>query len=194
MHSVDFDQFLPQRNTLFLGGLALSISGIVLTILSLVEPGVRIMFQSSSWLPIATIVVLATGIITTVNALIWHHSKAFYINLQNGILDSVVGLITLTELNKDAEKLVLLVSAYLLIKGIFRMLAANRLHFPHFTVATIGGLLSAIMGFALWQGWLGVSMWSICFCLSVDIMTRGWALTWFGLWLKAQYKLSKPEA
>ena len=185
----DFDHFLSQRNTLFVRGLVLSIAGVILTTLSVLVPNVRIMYQNSSWLPIVAMVILGTGVLACLDAFLWRHTKEFYINLQIGALDTVVGLMILTELNKTADKLILLASAYLLIKGIFRILAAYSVHFSHFTVATFGGLVSVIMGMVLWQEWLGTSMWFICFCLSIDIMTRGWALTRFGIWLKTQYNL-----
>ncbi|MGY6274482.1 hypothetical protein [Methylomonas sp. MgM2] len=187
----DFDHFLSQRNTLLVRGLVLSVAGVILTALSILVPDVRIMYQSSSWLPVVSLVILGTGIMAYLDAYLWRHTKEFYANLQIGSFDTVFGLIILTELNKSADKLLLLVSAYLLIKGIFRILAAHRVHFSHFSVATFGGLISVIMGLLLWQEWLGSSMWFISFCLSVDIMTRGWALTWFGIWLKAQYGLRK---
>ncbi|MGR8931015.1 MAG: hypothetical protein ACU836_10265 [Gammaproteobacteria bacterium] len=189
----NFDHFLSQRNTLFVRGLVLSVAGILLTTLSVLVPDVRIMYQYSSWLPIASLVIFATGILACMDALIWRSTKEFYANLQVGVFDTVIGLILLTELNKSPEKLVLLVSAYLLIKGIFRMLAAYSLRFSHFSVATFGGLISVIMGVVLWQDWLGKSMWFMSFCLSIDIMTRGWALTWFGIWLKTQYDLGRRQ-
>lgn len=190
----NFDHFLSQRNTLFARGLVLSVAGVLLTTLSVLVPGVRIMYQNSSWLPVVAMVILGTGILACFDAFLWRQSKEFYVNLQIGILDTVVGLIILTELNKTADKLILLASAYLLIKGIFRILAAYSVHFSHFTVATFGGLVSVLMGMVLWQEWLGASMWFICFCLSVDIMTRGWALTRFGIWLKTQHKLRNQGA
>lgn len=192
--NTDYDHFLAQRNTLLIRGLVLSLAGILLTGLSVLVPGVRIMYQNSSWLPIVSMVILGTGVLACFDAFLWRHTKEFYVNLQIGVLDTVVGLIILTELNKPADKLILLAAAYLLIKGIFRIFAAYSVHFSHFTVATFGGLVSVIMGLVLWQEWLGNSMWFICFCLSVDIMTRGWALTRFGIWLKTQYKLTEPHA
>lgn len=189
----DFDHFLSQRNTLLIRGLVLSVAGVLLTTLSVLVPDVRIMYQNASWLPIVALVILGTGIMASFDALLWRHSKEFYANLQIGVLDTVVGLVVLTELNKSADKLLLLVAAYLLVKGIFRILAAYTVHFSHFNIATFGGLISVIMGILLWQEWLGKSTWFICFCLSIDIMTRGWALTWFGLWLKTQYKLKNPS-
>jgi len=189
----DFDHFLSQRNTLFVRGLILSIAGIALTTLSILVPDVRLMHESSSWLPIVAFVILGTGILACMDALVWRRTKEFYVNLQVGVLDAVVGLIILTELNKSVDKLLLLVSAYLLIKGIFRVLAAYRIHFSHFNIATLGGFISVILGMVLWQEWLGKSMWFLCFCLSIDIMTRGWALTWFGIWLKTEYNLKKGK-
>ncbi len=189
----DFDHFMPQRNTLFVRGLVLSIAGILLTTFSILAPDVRIMFQNSSWLPIVAMVILGTGVLACFDAFLWRGGKEFYANLQIGILDTVVGLIILTELNKSEDKLILLASAYLLIKGIFRVLAAYSVHFSHFTISTFGGLISVVLGIVLWQEWLGTSMWFICFCLSIDIMTRGWALTWFGIWLKTQYQLKRQS-
>lgn len=185
----DFDHFLTQRNTLFVRGLVLMLSGGLLTLFSLLIPDVRIMFQDSSWLPMVAIVILASGAFSSLDALFWRHSKEFYTNLQIAVLDAVVGIVLLTELSKSADKLIMLAAAYLMIKGLFRVFAAYAVHFSHFNVATFGGMLSVFLGILLWQEWPLSSMWFICFCLSIDIFTRGWALTRFGMWLKLQYKL-----
>lgn len=152
-NQVNFDHFLPQRNTLFVRGLVLAVLGGMLTILSVLMPNVRIMSQYSSWLPMVAIVIFASGAFSSLDALVWRLSKEFYTNLQISILDCVVGLILLSELNKSAEKLILLAAAYLLIKGFFRIFAAYAVHFSHFNVATFGGMLSVILGILLWQEW-----------------------------------------
>ena len=192
--SVKYDHFVNQRNSLFVRGLVLTITGVILTLLTLVEPNVRIMSQNSSWLPMVAFVILIAGLFASLDAYLWRHSNEFFINLQIAVLDVTVGMILLNELNKAADKLILLVAAYLMIKGVFRIVAAYAVHFSHFSVATFGGLLSVVMGVLLWQEWPLSSMWFICFCLSVDIMTRGWALIRFGLWLKTQHKIKCPGA
>lgn len=191
---INFDHFIPQRNTLLVRGLVLTVAGGLLTLFSLLIPDVRIMFQNSSWLPMVAIVIVASGVFSGLDAVFWRHSKEFYTNLQIAVLDSVVGIVLLTELNKPAEKLILLAAAYLIIKGLFRVFAAYTVHFSHSSVATLGGLLSVILGVLLWQEWPSSSMWFICFCLSIDIMTRGWALTRFGIWLRRQYEQNNPNA
>lgn len=184
----NFDHFLPQRNSLLIRGLLLVTSGSVLTILSAVKPDVHIMSQTSSWLPLVAFVILAAGMLACLDAYISRHSKEYFINLQIAILDSVVGIMLLAELNKSAEKIILLAAAYLLIKGIFRLFAAITVDFSHASSATLGGLFSVVLGLLLWQEWPSSSMWFICFCLSADIMTRGWALVRFGVWLRAVHK------
>ncbi|MDD2738237.1 MAG: hypothetical protein PHR94_04840 [Methylomonas lenta] len=188
--STKYDDFLFQRNSLLIRGLVLAVTGLILTILTLVEPNVRIMSQNSSWLPMVTFVILIAGLFASLDSYIWRHSNEFFINLQIAVLDVTVGMILLNELNKSADKLILLVAAYLIIKGVFRIVAANAVRFSNSGIATLGGGLSVVMGILLWQQWFSSTMWFICFCLSVDIMTRGWALIRFGLWLKAQHKIN----
>jgi uncharacterized membrane protein HdeD (DUF308 family) len=190
----DFDHFLPQRNSLLIRGLLLTSFGFILTIFSAINPNTQIMSQSSSWLPLVAMVIFASGILACLDAFISRHSKEFYINLQIAILDTVVGLFLLSELNKPAEKLILLAAAFLIIKGIFRVFAAITVNFPHATSAITGGLLSAILGVFLWQEWPWSTMWFICFCLSLDIMTRGWALVRFGVWLRAVNKTRMQDS
>lgn len=189
----DFDHFLPQRNSLLIRGLFLATTGSLLTILSVFESGVKIMSQTSSWLPMVAFVILAAGLLASLDAYVSRHSKEFFINLQIAILDTVVGTIFLTDLNKSAEKLILLAAAYLMIKGIFRIFAAITVHFSNARSATLGGMFSVVLGVLLWQEWPWSSMWFICFCLSADIMTRGWALVRFGVWLRAQHKIKSQD-
>ncbi|MGR9053054.1 MAG: hypothetical protein ACU84J_10435 [Gammaproteobacteria bacterium] len=186
--SSNFDHFLPQRNSLLLRGLLLSITGTILTLFSVIKPDVQIMSQTSSWLPLVAMVILATGIMASLDAYASRNSKDFFINLQIAVLDTVSGILFLTELNKSEEKFILLASAYLLIKGVFRFFAAIKVGFPHAKTAIFGGLLSTLLGLLLWQEWISSSMWFICFCLSADITMRGWALTRFGFWLRAVHK------
>lgn len=171
----------------------MTIAGFILTLMSAINPNVQIMSQPSSWLPFVAIVVLITGALGCLDAYISRHSKEFYVNLQIACMDTVVGLFLLTELNKSADKLILLAAAYLLIKGLFRFFAAVSVGFSNAESATLGGLLSIVLGVLLWQEWPFSSMWFICFCLSIDIMTRGWALVMFGVWLRTLHRDSQQE-
>ena len=184
----NFDHFLPQRNSILLRGLILIITGSLLTLFSAIKPDVYLMSESSSWLPLVSMVILLTGIMECMEAYFSRHRKEYYTHLQFGVFDTVIGIVFLTELNKSAEKLILLAACYLMIKGIFRVIAAYSVKFPNATSTIVGGLISAVLGFLLWQEWIFSSMWFICFCLSLDVMTRGWALFRFGVWLKKLHK------
>ena len=187
-----FDHFLPQRNALLTRGLMLASTGFLLTLLSIIEPGVIIMSQTSSWLPLVAIVITTAGILAGMDAYASRHSNDFFINLQIAALDLVTGVLLLTELSTTAEKLILLSAAYLLIKGLFRFFAAITVHLPHARAVLTGSLLSILLGTLLWQEWPFTSLWFICFCLSADIMTRGWALIRLGVWLRALHADRNP--
>lgn len=189
----NFELFLSQRNSLLIRGMLLTFAGAFLTVFSVMHPDVRIMSQSSSWLPVVAMVMLLASLMSGMDTFILRHSKEFFINLHISVVDFVVGLILLNELNKSVDRLILLAAAYLLIKGLFRIFAVINLAFAEGYSAMSGGVLSLLMGILLWQGWPYASMWFICFCLSLDIVTRGWALMNFGLWLRSMYHCRMQE-
>lgn len=181
--SRNFESFLPQRTAILVRGLLMTFTGLLLMIFSAIHPEVKIMSQLSAWLPVVAIAMLAIGLFECLDVYISRHSQDFFTNLQLALFDTVVGIIILSELNKSHERLILLVATYLLVKGAFRFLASTAGEFPYSTSAKVGGAISVILGLLLWQEWPFSSIWFICFCLSIDIATRGWALTRFGMWL-----------
>ena len=97
------------------------------------------MSQSSSWLPIVALVILLSSLMAWMDTYILRNSKEFFINLHIAVVDFIVGLILLNELNKSADRLILLAAAYLSIKGLFRIFAANNLEFSDDYSAISGG-------------------------------------------------------
>ncbi|MGR9037451.1 MAG: hypothetical protein ACU83O_12845, partial [Gammaproteobacteria bacterium] len=95
----NFELFLPQRNSLLIRGLLLTLAGGFLTLFSVIHPDVRIMSQSSSWLPVVAFIILVNSSLTSIDAFILRHSKEFFINLHIAISDGIVGIMLLTELN-----------------------------------------------------------------------------------------------
>ncbi len=188
VNSFEYDDFISQRHTIYLRGLGLSIVGLFLTLFSLIKPDVYLLSGDNSWLPLIAIVIIITGLMEAFDAFLFRQRKEFYLNLQLAVFDTVFGWFFLTELNKSVDKLMLLAAAFLVIKGLFRVIAAYAVRFPNHIVATVGGAISVGLGILLWQEWPFKTIWFICFALSLDLTTRGWALFRFGNWLK---KLAK---
>ncbi|MGR9115489.1 MAG: HdeD family acid-resistance protein [Gammaproteobacteria bacterium] len=190
-HTEDFDQFLPQRKAILIRGILMMLVGSLLTfmtLLTLANPDTAIMSLTNGWLPIVAIFIIIIGFLECIDTFMTRHSKEYFFNLQFAIIDIVVGFFLLFEQEREPSRIILLVAAFLLIKGIFRVVAAYSVQFPNATSATTGGLISISLGIMLWQQWPSTSFWFISLCLCIDIVTRGWALTRFGIWLKALEK------
>lgn len=187
----DFDQFLPQRKLILMRGVLMMLIGGLLTFMTLItllNPDTAIMSLTNGWLPLVAIFIILIGFLETIDTFMTRHSKEYFFNLQFAIIDIVVGFFLLFEQEREPDRIILLVAAFLLIKGMFRVIAAYSVSFPNAASAMTGGLISIVLGIMLWQQWPSTSFWFISLCLCIDIVTRGWALTRFGLWLGALEK------
>ncbi|MGR9045102.1 MAG: HdeD family acid-resistance protein [Gammaproteobacteria bacterium] len=187
----DFDQFLPQRKLILMRGILMMLIGSLLTLMTLItplNPDTFIMSLTNGWLPLVAIFIILIGFLETIDTFMTRHSKEYFFNLQFAIIDIVVGFFLLLEQEREPDRIILLVAAFLLIKGLFRVIAAYSVNFPNAASAMTGGLISIVLGIMLWQQWPSTSFWFISLCLCIDIVTRGWALTRFGLWLRALEK------
>ena len=126
------------RRLLIRGSLMLFI-GVALVAGTLIKHDV-IIFQvrGFSWLPICGIVVLAVGLLECFDAAVAKELGDFFLNLQTGVLDVVVGGLILFSIGGDPARLSLLIAAFLIVKGIFRLTLASVTQIPN-RVSTFSG-------------------------------------------------------
>jgi uncharacterized membrane protein HdeD (DUF308 family) len=139
-----------------------------------------------SWLPVCGIVVLAVGLLECFDAAVAKELGDFFLNLQTGVLDVVVGGLILFSIGGDPARLSLLITAFLIVKGIFRLTLASATQLPNRVSTSVGAVLSIILGLLIWLEWPSSAGWFLAFCLSAEIGLRGWALMMFAFWIKAQ--------
>ena len=138
-----------------------------------------------SWLPVCGIVVLAVGLLECFDAFKARDLADFFLNLQTGVLDVVVrGLIIFT-IGGDPARLSLMIAAFLIIKGIFRLTLAYVTQLPNRVSTSVGAVLSIILGLLIWLEWPSSAGWFLAFCLSAEIGLRGWAILMFSFWVKS---------
>lgn len=168
-------------------GVVMLVIGAILILLTLLKPDVMIFHaRDSSWLPLCGFIVLAIGILECFDALIAKESKDFYLNLQNGLLDVVVAGLLVLSSGDDPVRLSLLISAFLIIKGSYRIVLSYALSNINVTLARVGAGISILLGLMIWMEWPTAKGWFLAFCLSTEIVFRGWAIILFALWLKSQ--------
>lgn len=182
-HEIQAHIFIKQRFFILFRGLFACGLSILFIIFVLINPGIKIMSSDNSLLPLLAMVILLYGILEFFDAFITRKSPEYLINIQMAVLDSVIGLYVLVEQFGDYTNLILLLSAYLVIKGLFRLIAALNVRFPRSPRILLGGLASVSLGILLWMKGVDLSAHMLTLILCFDLALRGWSLVVFALWL-----------
>ncbi len=160
---------------MFRGGV-MFVLGSILLLFSLLAPNVEMLGGNNSWLPIASILILIFGVFRGIDAFTSNSKSLFIMNMQSSVIDLVCGFVILTNVGETAFTFSLLVSAYLLIQGILRLVTTVALEVPNPTSARIGGVISLVLGLMIWLNWPITGLWFLSFALSAEVANRGWAL------------------
>lgn len=179
------------RRLLIRGSLMLLI-GVGLVIATVFKHDMIIMqVRDFSWLPVCGFVVLVVGLLECFDAAIAKELRDFFLNLQNGVLDVVVAGLIILSIGDDPARLSLLIAAFLIVKGIFRMTLAFVTQLPNIVSTSVGAGVSIILGLLIWLDWPSSAAWFLAFCLSAEIGLRGWALIMFAFWMKSQNSVNQ---
>lgn len=117
--------------------------------------------------------------------------QGFVLHLLGAILETVAGAMLVSAPESGALLLTLLVAAYLLVGGLFRILAAWSLAFPGAGWSAFGGLISVLLGLAIWAHWPVSGQWFLGTCVGIDLLLHG--VAWIALTSKAR-RLLEPAA
>lgn len=168
------------------GGVMLVI-GVILILLTILKPDVMLFHaRDTSWLPVCGFVVLAIGFLECFDALITKEAKDFFLNLQNGLLDVVVASLLVLSSGDAPARLSLLIAAFLIIKGAYRIVLSYAINSANVTFARTGAGVSIVLGLLIWMEWPSSAAWFLAFCLSAEIALRGLGIIAFASWLKSQ--------
>ncbi len=182
--STTVEPFIQHRTLLLVRGLFLSIVGFCVFFLSILSPELKIM-SSPSWLPVIALVLITTGILESIDSLVARQTTLFLIYANLAIVDLVTGIIILFELHNDPKSLVILTTAFLFIKGLFRITAAVHTKPPNYKTLIFTGVITLILGLVLWQAVPDNNVVAlISICIAIDLTIRGIALVYFSLWLR----------
>ena len=153
--------------------------GSILAIFSVIAPDVQMLGTSSSWLPIAALLILLIGVLRCFDAFASIRKSLFLINMQGSVIDLVSGFVILTSVGENIYAFTLIVAAYLLMQGLFRIIVTFTLEIPNPNSARIGGSVSLLLGLLAWMNWPFSDLWFLSFALSAEVANRGWALMFY---------------
>lgn len=96
-----------------------------------------------------------------------------------GLLYIVVGVMIIDEPVASAIRLTLMVSIFLIVTGIFRILFALGHNFAGSGAVLFNGVLTLILGLMIYKQWPASGLWAIGLFIGIELFFNGW--TWIML-------------
>ncbi len=155
--------------------------GIALVVLGIVALGATVATTIVSVLLFGWLLIVG-GIFQGVHAF-WRERGwgGFFIDLLTGILYVVVGFMIVAHPAESALTLTLLIALFLMFGGIFRIVVALMLRFPHWGWLVLHGAINLVLGIAIWRRWPWDGLWVIGLFIGIDLIFNGWSLVMLGL-------------
>lgn len=165
----------PRRHRGWLIGL-----GVVLAVLGLVALGAAVATTAISVVLLGGLLVIG-GIAEIVHAFSAPRWGGVALSLLGGVLYMVVGWLLLARPVESAVTLTLLLAAFLMVSGLFRVLAVPILRLRHWGWVMASGIVSFLLGVAIWAQWPVSGLWVIGAYVGVEMLVFGVSLMMLGL-------------
>jgi uncharacterized membrane protein HdeD (DUF308 family) len=108
-------------------------------------------------------------------------SMILFIDLLTGVLYAVVGFMFLGNPAEAAVTSTFLIALFLLVGGIFRMIASLLGTFQHRGWLFLSGAITLLMGMMIWRQWPLSGLWVIGLFIGIEMIFYGWSLVMLGV-------------
>jgi uncharacterized membrane protein HdeD (DUF308 family) len=165
---VNFD--VVQRNWGWF--LALGIVQIVLGTIALGESVLMTLFSvvMLGWL------LIIGGISAIFHAFVEREWGGFVIDLLTGLFYAIVGFMMVSNPEQTALTLTLVISLFLIIGGVFRLVEALVGALPHRGWVFLNGVVTLALGIMIWRQWPLSGLWVIGLFVGIEMLLYGWSL------------------
>jgi uncharacterized membrane protein HdeD (DUF308 family) len=130
-------------------------------------------------------IVIFSGLAQAILAFRGRDWSGFSLNLLGGILEIVVGLLIVSAPANSALGVTLLLAVYLLVGSLFRIVCALLLGLPAAEWTVLGGVVTFLMGLALWRQWPLSGLVFLGVCVGAAMALHG------GSWIAFALRLRK---
>ena len=121
------------------------------------------------------------GVLEAVHAFRCKQWSGFFIDLLTGLLYVVVGFMIIANPGATAVAITLLIAMFLIFGGIFRVVVALVVRFQNWGWLLLHGVVSLVLGIAIWKQWPLSGTWVIGLFIGIDMMLNGWSLIMLSL-------------
>jgi uncharacterized membrane protein HdeD (DUF308 family) len=164
--------------------------GAALIILGTVALGAVVITSLAAAVAIG-VLLLVGGVAECVGAFWCRGWSGFFLELLSGVLSIVVGLLFLRAPLGALASLTLLVACFLMVGGLFKVVAALSYRFAAWGWTLAGGVLDLILGVMIWQEWPASALWVIGLFVGVNLLFRGF--NWIALGMALRALPRRPE-
>jgi uncharacterized membrane protein HdeD (DUF308 family) len=156
------------------------ILGVALVVLGVVALGAVVFASLATAIAIGILLVLG-GIAESVGAFWARAWSGFFLHLLTGVLSIVIGLIFFRAPVKALVALTLLIAAFLLVDGIFKIVAALSYRFAAWGWPLASGIIDVILGLLILMDFPASALWVVGLFLGINMIFRG--VNWIGIGL-----------
>jgi uncharacterized membrane protein HdeD (DUF308 family) len=125
------------------------------------------------------------GVVQVVNAFLARCWRGFAAHLLVGLLQLIVGGIMVSEPLRAAAALTLILAVCFMVGGLLRIAVAVLERFADWGWVLLNGLITWILGIAIWREWPESSLWVIGLFVGIDLLFNGWSWVMLGLMVKS---------
>jgi uncharacterized membrane protein HdeD (DUF308 family) len=147
-----------------------------------------------SWACLAKITVTATwlfgflllgsGIAEIVHSFWVGRWSGMLIHLLIGVLYVMVGFLIIDQPENAAVQLTLIIAIFLMVGGVFRIIAAVSEQFIGWGWVMLNGIVAFFLGLLIYKQWPASSLWVIGLFIGIDLIFNGWAWIMLSLGLR----------
>jgi uncharacterized membrane protein HdeD (DUF308 family) len=124
---------------------------------------------------------LVGGIAEILHAFSVPRGSGVVLSLLGGVLYVVVGGLMLTRPVESAVTLTLLLASFFMVAGLFRIVAVPVLQLSNWGWVLASGIVSFVLGAAIWAQWPVSGLWVIGAYVGVEMLVYGLSLLMLGL-------------
>jgi uncharacterized membrane protein HdeD (DUF308 family) len=154
--------------------------GVALIVLGVIAIGSPLVMTITSVLLFGCLL-LAGGVAQLVNAVMARGWRGFFAHLLAGVLHLVVGVVMIEHPLRAADVLTLMLAIAFLIGGTFRLICVLIERFPGWPWVLLNGIVTLLLGVAVWRQWPESSLWVIGLFVGIDLVFNGWSWVMLGL-------------
>lgn len=122
-----------------------------------------------------------SAVLHLVRAFRTHDWEGVALHLLIGILQAAVGVLMLVRPGAGALSVTLLLAAFFLVSGLFRLVFAPMAGIHGWGWQVLSGVIALALGLLILAGWPGSAVWVIGTFISIDLIFGGWSFVMLAL-------------